>query len=92
MKDHTISLADKILLRKRTTIETINYELKKLYQIEHTRHRPVNNFIMNILGALTTYCLFSKKTGAKYSKIKGLEIVFSCRLNETPVKLNRRYF
>jgi len=61
MKGHIMSLADKILLRKRAIIETINDELKNLCQIEHTRHRSVNNFIMNILDALTAYCLFPKK-------------------------------
>ena len=32
-------LIDKILLRKRTIIETIGDPLKNLCQIEHTRHR-----------------------------------------------------
>lgn len=36
MKGHIMELKDKLLLRKRTIIETINDELKNLCQIEHT--------------------------------------------------------
>ena len=81
MKGHIMSLIDKILLRKRSIIETRNYELKKLCQIEHTWRRSVNKFIRNIDGIL----LIPQRAGSKYSKIKGLAIVFSCRLNETQV-------
>jgi hypothetical protein len=68
MKGHIMSLSDKILLRKRAIIETINDELKNLCQIEHTRHRSVSNFIMNILGALTAYCFFPKKPSLNIQK------------------------
>lgn len=34
-----MSLRDKILLRKRSVIETINDKLKNICQIEHSRHR-----------------------------------------------------
>ncbi|MDR2009002.1 MAG: IS982 family transposase [Bacteroidales bacterium] len=61
MKGHIMSLRDKIILRKRAIIETINDELKNHCQIEHSRHRGINNFIMNILSALTAYCFFPKK-------------------------------
>ena len=61
MKGHIMEMKDAILLRKRAIIETINDELKNHCQIEHTRHRGVNNFIMNILGALIAYCFFPKK-------------------------------
>ena len=68
MKGHIMSLSDKILLRKRAIIETINDELKNLCQIEHTRHRSVSNFIINILGALTAYCFFPKKPSLNIKK------------------------
>ena len=68
MKGHIMNLSDKILLRKRAIIETINDELKNLCQIEHTRHRCVNNFIMNILSALTAYCFFPKKPSLNIKK------------------------
>ena len=52
---------DKILLRKRAVIETVNDELKNIAQIEHSRHRSFNNFIVNILSAIAAYCFFPKK-------------------------------
>ena len=61
MKGATMSLSDKILLRKRTIIETVNDELKNIAQVEHSRHRSFDNFIVNILGALAAYCFFPKK-------------------------------
>lgn len=58
MKGHIMELKDKLLLRKRAIIETINDELKNLCQIEHTRHRSVNSFVMNILGGTSSLLLF----------------------------------
>jgi hypothetical protein len=48
-------------IRKRAIIETINDELKNSCQIEHTRHRSFNNFIMNALSAISAYCFLPKK-------------------------------
>jgi hypothetical protein len=42
-------------------IETINDELKNIAQVEHSRHRSFDNFIVNMLGALAAYCFFPKK-------------------------------
>lgn len=61
MKPKPLSDSEKILLRKRAIIETVNDELKNICQLEHTRHRSVNNFLLNILGALTAYSFFPKK-------------------------------
>ncbi len=44
MKQKMISLTDKILLRKRSLIETVNDQLKDISQIEHTRHRSASKF------------------------------------------------
>ena len=52
MKNSLMSVADKILWRKRALIETINDELKNSAQIEHSRHRLFNNFIANALSAM----------------------------------------
>lgn len=35
--------------------------VKNISQIEHTRHRSVWNFMVNILGALAAYCFQPKK-------------------------------
>ena len=56
-----MSVSDKLLLRKRAIIETVNDELKNIAQIEHSRHRCFDNFIVNILGAIAAYCMFPKK-------------------------------
>lgn len=61
MKNFQMSIADKILLRKKVLIETINEELKYITQIEHSRHHSFNNFIANSLSAIAVYCFYEKK-------------------------------
>lgn len=61
MKQKLISLFDKALLKKRGIIESVNDQLKNQCQIEHTRHRCVWNFAVNIIAALAAYCLQPKK-------------------------------
>jgi hypothetical protein len=48
---------DKLLLRKRALIESINNQLKNISQIEHSRHRSPTNFVVNVLCALIASCL-----------------------------------
>lgn len=50
-----MSIADKILLRK-DLIETVDDELKNIVQIEHYRHCPFGNLIVNSLPTITVYC------------------------------------
>lgn len=61
MKNKLMPVYDKIMLRKRSVIETVNDELKNVAQIVHSRHRSVFNFSMNILSALAAYSFFDKK-------------------------------
>jgi hypothetical protein len=61
MKNKLIPILDKILLRKRSLIETVNDQLKNIAQIEHTRHRSPKNFIVNLLGAISSYIMQPKK-------------------------------
>ena len=61
MKGCLMSVSDRLLLRKRAIIETVNDELKNIAQVEHSRHRCFDNFIVNLLGAIAAYCLFPKK-------------------------------
>ena len=61
MKGAIMKVADRLLLRKRAIIETINDELKNIAQVEHSRHNSFGNFKVNALGALATYCFFPKK-------------------------------
>jgi hypothetical protein len=55
MKNRLMPLMDKLLLRKRAIIETVNDQLKNISQIAHTRHRSVDNFIVNIIAGLIAY-------------------------------------
>ena len=61
MKNVLMNINDKILIRKRAVIETVNDELKNIAQIEHSRHRSFNNFIANALSTIAAYCFFEKK-------------------------------
>lgn len=61
MKNCLMLMQDKIALRKRALIESVNDELKNMCQIEHTRHRSFDNFITNLLSGLIAYSFFPKK-------------------------------
>ena len=61
MKNSLMNLYDKIMLRKRAVIETVNDELKNVCHIEHTRHRSIDNFASNLFAGLIAYNLLPKK-------------------------------
>ena len=61
MKNALMLQHDKIMIRKRSLIETVNDQLKNICQIEHTRHRFSPNFIINLLSALAAFSFFDKK-------------------------------
>ena len=52
---------EKELLSRRDLIETVNDQLKNLHQVEHSHHRSVNNFMVNIMAAVMAYCLNPNK-------------------------------
>lgn len=66
MKNKFMDMQDKILLRKRSVIETVNDQLKNISQIEHSRHRSCDNFLVNILGGLAAYMQQPKKPKIKF--------------------------
>ena len=61
MQNKLLPLVDKLLLRKRALIETINDQLKNISQIEHTRHRSGVNAMVNLLAGLVAYTHQPKK-------------------------------
>ena len=61
MKNGLMSLLDKILLRKRPIIETVNDQLKNICQIEHSRHRSPFNFLVNLVSGLIAYAYHPDK-------------------------------
>ena len=74
MKNCLIELKDKIMLRKRSVIETINDELKNMCQVEHSRHRSFGNFMTNILSGLIAYSFFPKKPAIKFDVQKTSQV------------------
>ena len=61
MKNRLLLLMDRVMLRGRSIIETINDQLKNQEQIDHTRHRSPVNFGVNLFSGLIAYQLQSKK-------------------------------
>lgn len=55
MKQRLLKLIDKILLRKRALIESVNDQLKNICQIEHSHHRSGWNFFVNLIAGLVAY-------------------------------------
>lgn len=66
MKNVLMTMRDKILLRKRSVIETINDQLKNIAQAEHSRHRSFGNFITNLVASLIAYSFQEKKPSIKF--------------------------
>ena len=61
MKNRLMDVHDKVILRKRSIIETINDMLKNVAQIVHTRHRSIANFIVNLLAGIAAYAFYDTK-------------------------------
>ena len=61
MKNRLMPLSERVLLRKRSIIETIIDQLKNISQIEHSRHRSPINFLVNVLCGVIAYCHQPKK-------------------------------
>lgn len=61
MKNRLMLMFDKLMLRKRAIIESINDQLKNVSQIEHSRHRSVVNFLVNVVAGLIAYTHREKK-------------------------------
>ena len=50
-----LPLSDALLLHKQVIIETIIDQLRNISQIEHSRHRSVIDFIVNVLSGFIAY-------------------------------------
>lgn len=68
MKNRLMSLVDKILLRKRGLVDSVNATLKEECNIEHSRHRSPLNFLIHLMGALIGYCYLEKKPAIRISR------------------------
>lgn len=75
MANKLMPLMDKILLRKRAVIESINDELKNVCQIEHTRHRSPVNFLVNLCSGLVAYTFLPKKPSIRFQEVYQLNLL-----------------
>lgn len=67
MNNRLMRLMDKVLLRKRAVIGSVNDQLKNICQIEHSRHRSGFNFMANLLGSLVAYSYHPTKPALNLS-------------------------
>ncbi len=65
-----VSVSDEVLLRKRMLIESVIRELKTQTQVEHSRHRSVENFQVNVFSALIAYQLLEKKPTLNFNQLQ----------------------
>ena len=75
MKNRLLTMEDKIYLRKRSIIETINDQLKNICQLVHTRHRSVTGFMCNFLASLIAYAHQPKKPSINLKPKERMEIL-----------------
>lgn len=78
MKNVMMTIRDKILLRKRSVIETINDQLKNIAQAEHSRHRSFANFITNLVASLIAYSFQEKKPSIKFETENTSQLALFC--------------
>lgn len=69
-----LPLKDRIMLRKRAVIESVNDELKNICQIEHTRHRSFTNFLTNLIAGLLAYSFLPKKPSIRVDIIEDSQL------------------
>ena len=74
MKNKLMDFYDKLLLRKRAIIESINDVLKNICQIQHTRHRSPVNYFVNLMSGIVAYSFLQKKPSLQLDK--NIQIAF----------------
>ena len=77
MKNKLISLEEKLLLRKRSLIETVNDQLKNVCQIQHTRHRSPVNFLVHLIAGLIAYTKQPKRPSINFNIPTNLPVAFA---------------
>lgn len=63
---------DRVLLRKRAIVESVIDQLKNISQIEHSRHRSVSNFLVNLVCGLIAYARQPKKPSLGHHALAAL--------------------
>ncbi len=78
MRNKLIHLPEKLRRRKQASIETINDQLKNISQIEHSRHRSVRNYFVNLFAGLVACTWKDKKPSLNISRTKLLQLPAIC--------------
>ncbi|MDX1670649.1 MAG: IS982 family transposase, partial [Limnobacter sp.] len=78
MRQLLMSLEDKVLLRKRSVIESVHNVLKNWANIDHTRQRSPDNFFVNLMAGLIAYCWKPEKPSVRIDAQENM------LLNHTP--------
>lgn len=81
MKNKLMNLIDRILLRSRGVIESVNNKLKADCQIEHHRHRSRWNFLVNLVSGIVAYSYDPYKPSVRVTrrekKLLGEQIILA---------------
>ena len=72
MANKLMPMMDKLMLKKRALIESINDQLKNLCQIEHTQHRSPINFLGNLFAGLIAYTFSPQKPSISGNNLASL--------------------
>ena len=75
MKEIILDPIKKQFLNYRGIIETVNDQLKNLFYIDHTRHRSVMNFQVNVLAGLLAYVFKPNKISVPFKKLNNLNLI-----------------
>jgi hypothetical protein len=75
MKPVKRSSFEKFFLAKRAVVEAVIGQLKEICQIEHSRHRKPDNFLINILAALAAYTLKPRKPSINLKAIEKSSLI-----------------
>lgn len=78
MKEKIIEPIKKYYLDKRGMIETIIDQLKNLLHIDHSRHRSIMNFQINVLGGLLAYIFKPRKVNVPFHKLNLTDYPTAC--------------
>ena len=80
MKPLPLSVCDEVMLKKRVLIESVIKELKTQTQLEHSRHRSLINFQVNVVSALIAYQILENKPSVnlhQLGEINDLPLIFN---------------
>jgi len=72
MKNKLMELSDKVMLRKRSLIETVFDYLKNKFNLTHTRHRSPINFMIHLCATLVAYQFKNNKPTVSCSNLNSI--------------------